>query len=654
MDINTEYKNLLHEIDRHQRLYYIDDSPEISDFEFDKLFNRLLEMEREHPEIVSENSPSKRVGGYVSSGFSKTSHPIKMLSLDNAFSAEDLINFDSKLQYEGDDKYILEKKIDGLSVSLEYFSGEFIKGATRGDGEIGEDITENLRTIMDIPLVLKENIDITVRGEVYMPRSSFDSLNKNRLERGEKLFANARNAAAGSLRQLDTKVVSRRKLKIFVFDVLKSDMAFENHDEKLRYLKKLGFIVSDYEIYQGMSEIVDRLDYYLELREKLDYDIDGLVIKINSSSLREKLGETSRAPKWAIAYKFPPELKMTKLLDIEWTVGRTGQVTPTAVLESVLIDGSVVSRATLHNPDYIESKKIEIGDIVRVQKAGDVIPQIESVVFEKRKGTRKVEVPRLCPSCKEELYRDDVLVALRCLNPRCRDRVIKSIEYFSSRDAMEINGLGSKIVKTLVEKGYISNVVDLYTLKERRQDLYREPGFAEKSVDQLIDAIEKSKDVPLWKAFYSLGVEHVGIVTAKNIVSKFVTWKDLLSASFNDIIKVEGVGEKIANSVVNFFKDDDNKSLIDRFISFGIGTKLEVKKSGLEGLSFIITGKFDAMNRKEIQKLIDDNSGVVKSSVSKNVDFLVAGLDAGSKLDKAKKLGIEIIDLDGLLGMIGR
>ncbi len=654
MDINTEYEKLIREIDRHQRLYYQDDSPEISDFEFDKLFNRLLEIEEKNPEIISVNSPSKRVGGYVSSGFSKTSHPVKMLSLDNAFSDDELLNFDSKIPYEGDNKYILEKKIDGLSVSIEYSSGEFIKGATRGDGEMGEDITENLRTIMDIPLVLNEKVDITVRGEVYMPRSSFGSLNKSRLEKGEKLFANARNAAAGSLRQLDTRVVYRRKLKIFVFDVLKSDMTFSNHDEKLKYLKRIGFVVSDYEIYNSISDIVDRIDYYSKLRDKLDYDIDGLVIKVNSTALRDKMGETSRAPKWAIAYKFPPELKMTKLLDVQWTVGRTGQVTPTAILESVLIDGSVVSRATLHNSDYIKNKEIEIGDIVRVQKAGDVIPQIESVVFEKRNHTRKVEVPKLCPSCRSELYNDDSLVALRCLNPSCRDRVIKSIEYFSSRDAMEITGLGTKIVQILVEKGYISSVVDLYSLEERKHDLYEESGFAKKSVDQLIESIERSKDSPLWKVFYSLGVEHVGMVTAKNIVSTFKTWDDLLSAKFNDIMKIEGVGEKIANSVVNFFKDDENKSVVDKFISLGIGTKVEIKADKLSNLNFVITGKFDSASRNEIKDMISDNSGGVKSSVSKNVNYVVVGKDPGSKLEKAKKLGIKIISLEELLGMIGR
>lgn len=648
MDIKKRYLELIKEIEENQRLYYLHDKPKISDYKFDEIFEEAIQIEKKHPEIALKNSPTKRVGGFIREGFTKTNHIIKMESLDNAFNKADILAFDKKIKEKiKNPKYILEEKIDGLSVAITYEKGGLILGATRGDGLVGEDITQNLRTIMDIPLKLNKDINITVRGEVFMSRKDFNKLNQIRLKNNESLFSNERNAAAGSLRQLDSSITAKRKLSVFIFEVMASDKNFITHSNKLEYLRSLGFKISNYSHYDNIEDLIEEIKNYKGKRFELEYAIDGLVIKLEEEEGRKLLSSTSKAPRWAIAYKFPPEMVKTKIKSVSWSVGRTGIVTPTANLNKVLVDGSMVKRATLHNIDYIREKDINIGDEVFLQKAGDVIPQIVQVDISSRKDAIFIEEPKICPSCKEELIKEDI--AIRCINRKCPEKFLRAAEHFVSRDAFAIMGLGEKVLGFLVENGYIYDVVDIFYIYKRKEELYKEKGFGKKSIDKLILNIEKSKDISLDRVIYALGIEHLGIVSARELVKENDTWEKLISLNIAEIKEIDGFGEILAKSVFDFFRDEKSLEIINGLRKLGIANKSlnkDAKGNILKGKSFVITGKFDKYSRKDIEIIITKNSGNMRTAVSKNTDYLIAGESAGSKLVKAKKIGIKIISID--------
>lgn len=649
----------------YSRLYYENDSPEISDYEYDALFRELQNLESEYPEFYSPTSPTVRVGGAALDKFEKFTHTVQMGSLSDVFSPEELTDFIDKTdEIAGDAEYSVEPKIDGLSVSLTYRNGIFVTGATRGDGFVGEDVTQNLKTVRSIPLKLSEALDyLCVRGEVYMPKDVFEELNEAREDAGLPLFANPRNAAAGSLRQLDPKITASRRLDIFVFNFQEGSLYSDGrepktHEQTLERLSQLGFNTLPYrKTLVGRENI---LDYVMELgkmRPNLSFDMDGAVVKINSLDMRKKLGEGTSTPKWAIAYKYPPEQKETKLIDIIASVGRTGVLTPVAVLEPVKLAGSVVSRATLHNQSYIDEKDIRIGDIVLIQKAGDIIPEIAQSVKEKRCGDERVFVmPALCPSCGHEVVKENTQdsITTRCINPACPAQKLRSIAHFVSKDAMNIDGMGPQVIEALLSAHVIENIPDIYLMKEKEDEIAGIDRMGKKSAQNLITAIEKSKESGLERLLYALGIRQVGAVAAESIAARFGTLDGCMTASYDDFCSIDDIGEITATNLVEFFENGENRRLCERLKELGVKTEAVAEKhtDTFAGLTFVLTGTLPNMTRDEASEKIKAAGGKVSSSVSKKTSYVLAGEEAGSKLAKAKELGVKIIDEDRFIEML--
>lgn len=658
MSIESEILNLRREIEEHNKNYYVLDNPTISDYDYDILLHRLIKLEEENPQFADENSPTKRVGGAALKEFEQVVHEIPMQSLGDVFSKEEIMDFDKRVaqglegqQYE----YVAEMKIDGLSVSLEYEKGRFVKGSTRGDGMVGENITENLKTIKSIPLVLPEAVEkLEVRGEVYMPKASFEKLNEERKNNNEPLFANPRNAAAGSLRQLDSKITAKRSLDVFIFNIQQTSKELETHTEGLEWLKSLGFKVSPKrEVFSTMEEAFEEIQRIGQERPQLPFDIDGAVVKVNSLAQRELLGTTTKVPKWAIAYKFPAERQETTVEDIVVQIGRTGVITPNAVLTPVRVAGSTVSRATLHNEDFIREKGLMIGDRVLIQKAGDIIPEVVEVLKEKRTGAeREFEMPKVCPACGEPLFREEGEAATRCVSTNCPAQKVRSIIHFASRGAMDIEGLGDAVVEQLVDEGLIKNTADLFYMEF--MDLVGLERFGEKSAQNLIDAIEKAKQNPLDRLICGLGIRLIGAKAAKNIAGYFGNIDAVMSATAEEVSAIDDVGDKMAESLVHYFSEPETKELIARMKAAGVNMVAEERPKGgaFEGKTFVLTGTLPTLKRSEAQKIIENNGGKVSGSVSKKTDYVVAGQEAGSKLDKANALGIAVITEEELLKMI--
>ena len=643
----------------HSFLYYVEDAPQISDYEYDKLFYELVALEEKYPEFDSPTSPTKRVGGKALDKFEKVTHAVKMGSLADVFSYDEVRDFVAKTNEKLGKATVfsVEPKIDGLSVSLVYENGRFSLGSTRGDGTVGENVSENLKTVRTIPMKTKDALPhLEVRGEVYMPREAFAALNEKREAEGEQLFANPRNAAAGSLRQLDSKVTASRRLDIFVFNVQAAEgIEFSSHIESLEYLKSQGFhIIDGIRRASSAGEIISAIEEIGAARDNLPYDIDGVVIKADSLAERKLLGENISTPKWAIAYKFPPEQKQTKLTDIIIQVGRTGVLTPNARLEPVRLAGTVVSRATLHNIDFIRERDIRIGDTVTLQKAGDIIPEIICVDKSKRNGSEvPYEMPTHCPSCGEPVIRDDE-AATRCTNANCPAQLERHITHFASRDAMNIDGMGPAVVRLLIASGLIHNVADIYSLSAGEIEGLDRMG--KKSAENLIAAIERSKSAGLDKLIYALGIRQVGEKAARSLAEAFPDIELLFSASEGQISAIYDFGDISAHYIVNFFAHPQTRVLVDKLKSRGVKTTYEVQKRGniFEGMTFVLTGTLPTMKRDEASRLIEENGGKVSSSVSAKTSMVLAGEDAGSKLTKAQSLGVRIISEEELLSMLGR
>ena len=660
-NIRDRVEKLRRELSFHAQKYYVEDSPEISDYEYDMMYAELKKLEEEYPELYDPNSQTQRVGAKALDKFEKVTHAVRMDSLADVFSFDEARDFCDKMEYSVDaPRYSVEPKIDGLSVSLIYENGEFVRGATRGDGIVGEDVTLNLRTVQSIPLKLREPFSLTVRGEVYMPRSVFEEINAKREEEGKPLMANPRNAAAGSLRQLDSSITAERKLDIFVFNFQDGELYSDgteivSHTQTLERLSELGFkTLAMRTVASDFSQVADHIRAIGEAREGLAYDIDGVVIKLDSLEQRRRVGEGTNTPRWAVAYKFPPEEKETKLLDISIAVGRTGVLTPTAELSPVRLAGTTVSRATLHNIDFIRERGIMLGDTVVVRKAGDIIPEVVRAKPELRDGS-EVEffMPTICPSCKEPVFFDkNDGAALRCTNSACPAQLSRSIEHFASKGAMNIDGLGPQIVELLLKNKLISNVADLYSLEAAQIESLERMG--EKSANNLIAAIEQSKSAGLARLIYALGIRNVGEVAAAALADRFGNLEALTEASAEQIAELEDFGEITAECVVEFFSHPQNVELCNRLGEAGLVTvnTNEPKGELLMGLSFVLTGTLPTMSRDEASALIKQAGGKVVGSVSKKTDYVVAGEAAGSKLTKAQTLGIKIISEEQLLLML--
>lgn len=659
-DYKVRIKQLRRELTHHAKLYYVYDAPEISDYEYDMLYAELLRLEAEHPDLYDPDSPTQRVGGAALEKFAKVRHSVPMNSLSDVFSFEELRDFlDRTKAQAGDIFYSVEPKIDGLSVALTYEKGVFTLGATRGDGETGEDVTQNIKTIFSIPMRLGEPLDICVRGEVYMPREVFSRLNSAREAEGKALFANPRNAAAGSLRQLDPKVTASRALDIFVFNLQSGSLysdghMCDSHTEMLDRLAELGFhVIGNREKLSSADEIEAYIGKLGEARDSLAYDIDGVVIKADSFDVRRRLGEGTNTPKWAAAYKFPPEEKQTKLLDITVAVGRTGVLTPTAVLEPVRLAGTTVSRATLHNLDFIREKDIMLGDTVTLRKAGDIIPEIVCAHREKRDGSeREFVMPATCPSCGEPVFRDDE-AAVRCTNASCPAQLLRSIEHFASKDAMNIDGLGPRIVELLLREQLITDVADLYSLKA--EDIAGLDRMGEKSAANLVGAIERSKSAGLERLLAALGIRNVGTVAATSLAERFGTLDRVMQATRDELVAINDFGEITADCVINWFTHPQNRRICERLTEAGLLTSATAAPKGdkLAGLTFVLTGTLPTMSRDEASALIKAAGGKVSGSVSGKTSYVIAGEAAGSKLTKAQALGVKIISEDELKTMIG-
>ncbi len=659
-DYKARIKQLRRELTHHAKLYYVYDAPEISDYEYDMLYAELLRLEAEHPDLYDPDSPTQRVGGAALEKFAKVRHSVPMNSLSDVFSFEELRDFlDRTKAQAGDIFYSVEPKIDGLSVALTYEKGVFTLGATRGDGETGEDVTQNIKTIFSIPMRLGEPLDICVRGEVYMPREVFSRLNSAREAEGKALFANPRNAAAGSLRQLDPKVTASRALDIFVFNLQSGSLysdghMCDSHTEMLDRLAELGFhVIGNREKLSSADEIEAYIGKLGEARDSLAYDIDGVVIKADSFDVRRRLGEGTNTPKWAAAYKFPPEEKQTKLLDITVAVGRTGVLTPTAVLEPVRLAGTTVSRATLHNLDFIREKDIMLGDTVTLRKAGDIIPEIVCAHREKRDGSeREFVMPATCPSCGEPVFRDDE-AAVRCTNASCPAQLLRSIEHFASKDAMNIDGLGPRIVELLLREQLITDVADLYSLKA--EDIAGLDRMGEKSAANLVGAIERSKSAGLERLLAALGIRNVGTVAATSLAERFGTLDRVMQATRDELVAINDFGEITADCVINWFTHPQNRRICERLTEAGLLTSATAAPKGdkLAGLTFVLTGTLPTMSRDEASALIKAAGGKVSGSVSGKTSYVVAGEAAGSKLTKAQALGVKIISEDELKTLIG-
>ncbi|AZU60220.1 NAD-dependent DNA ligase LigA [Neobacillus mesonae] len=663
MDLQTaetkieELRNLLNQYGYE---YYVLDNPSVPDAEYDRLMQELLMLEEQFPELKSPDSPTVRVGGAILDMFEKVEHRIPMLSLGNAFNEQDLRDFDRRVRQAVGDQvsYVCELKIDGLAVSLRYEDGLFIQGATRGDGTIGEDITANLKTIKSIPLRLKEAVSIEVRGEAFMPKRSFEALNEVRKERGEEQFANPRNAAAGSLRQLDPKIAASRRLDVFLYGIGNPEaIRAVSHSGGLDYLDHLGFKTNkERRKSKTIDEVIEFVHGWVEKRPHLPYEIDGIVIKVDSLAQQDELGTTAKSPRWAIAYKFPAEEVVTTLLDIELSVGRTGVITPTAILTPVKVAGTTVQRASLHNEDLIREKDIKIGDQVVVKKAGDIIPEVVNVLAEQRTGAEiDFHMPTDCPECESELVRLDGEVALRCINPKCPAQIREGLIHFVSRDAMNIDGLGEKVISQLFAEKLIGDVADIYKLT--REQLLALERMGEKSVSNLLAAIEASKNNSLEKLLFGLGIRHVGAKAAKTLAIEFGSMEKLAAASKEDLIAINEIGNKMADSIVSFFEQEEAGELIQELITAGVNMDYKGAKpvsaadsdSIFAGKTVVLTGKLEVLTRNEAKEKIEALGGNVAGSVSKKTHLVIAGADAGSKLAKAQELGIEVWDEEKLL-----
>ena len=645
--MNKRMNELVALLNRYATEYYTSDNPSVSDSEYDRLYRELVELETAYPDQVLADSPTHRVGGKVLDGFEKYSHQYPLYSLQDAFSREELEAFDARVRKEvAHPTYICELKIDGLSISLTYEKGILVAGATRGDGSVGENITENLKRVKDIPLTLPEELDITVRGECYMPRASFDQVNQARQENGEPEFANPRNAAAGTLRQLDTAVVAKRNLATFLYQEA-SPSTRDSQEKVLKHLEQLGFVVNPKRILaENMGEIWDFIQEVGQERDNLPYDIDGVVIKVNDLAGQEELGFTVKAPKWAVAYKFPAEEKEAKLLSVDWTVGRTGVVTPTANLTPVQLAGTTVSRATLHNVDYIAEKDIRKDDTVIVYKAGDIIPAVLRVVESKRVSEEKLDIPTNCPSCASDLLHFEDEVALRCINPRCPAQIMEGLIHFASRDAMNITGLGPSVVEKLFAANLVKDVADIYRLKE--DDFLLLEGVKERSAAKLYQAIQTSKDNSAEKLLFGLGIRHVGSKASQLLLQHFHSIENLAQADPDEVASIESLGGVIAKSLQTYFATEGSEILLRELKEAGVNLDYKgqtvVADAALSGLTVVLTGKLERLKRSEAKSKLESLGAKVTGSVSKKTDLVVAGTDAGSKLQKAQELGIEVRD----------
>ena len=646
-------KELRKTVEYHAKKYYDEDKPEITDFEYDMMMLELRTLESQYPELITKTSLTQRVGGTVKEGFQKVEHEGPLQSLQDVFNFEEIEAFDERVKKQAEEneiqnpKYVVETKIDGLSAALEYVDGKFVRGATRGNGLVGEDVTENLKTVKTIPQELSEKINITVRGEVFISKKDFEKMNQEREENEEELFANARNAAAGSLRQLDSNITKKRPLDIYIFNVQKIEgKEFNSHFEELEYLSKLGFNVNPVRIYcDNIEEVKKAINKIGEDRESLTFGIDGAVVKVDDLKLREIMGTTSKVPKWAIAYKYPPERKETILKDIVCQVGRTGVITPMAILEPVKVAGSTISKTTLHNEDFIKEKGLKIGDTVIIQKAGDVIPEIVEAVISKRTGEEKdFEMPRVCPVCGAEAVREEGEAAVRCTGIECPAKLYRNLVHFVSREAMNIDGLGESIIGILLEKKMIANIADIYDLKF--EDIASLKKNGKKFAQNLIDSINASKQNDLYRLITALGIRHVGTKAAKILAKRYENMDNLLEATIESLNQVEEIGPIVANSIREFFEQEQTKDLLKRLKEAGINMSRLKEDDGddrFSGKTFVLTGTLEKYSREEASNLIEKFGGKTSSSVSKKTSYLLAGEDAGSKLTKAQSLGVQII-----------
>ena len=650
IQIKEEISKLVSLLNKYSYDYYVEDNPQISDTEYDTLYKQLEKLEKKHPEFILENSPTQRVGDKVLDEFEKITHKVPMLSLSNTFSTEELREFDSRVKkLVPDDKveYICELKIDGLAISINYENGKLVSAATRGDGTVGEDVTENIKTIFSIPKVLKDNRSFEVRGEVYLPRKSFELLNKERENNNEVLFANPRNAAAGSLRQLDSKITAKRRLSAFIYSIVGDDSII-SQEHALNIAEDYALPVNpNFKLCKDIDEVISYINYWTENKEDLPYDIDGIVIKVNSYSTQEEVGYTQKSPRWATAYKFPEEELATKLLDVELSVGRTGIITPVAILDPIVISGSTVSKASLHNKDIIDELDIHIGDMVVVKKAGEIIPKVVRVVKELRtEGTNKYIMPTICPSCKEQTYVKENDPFTRCKNPDCPDQNIKKIIHFASREALNIEGLGDKVVATLYEQGIISHTIDLFSLDRTR--LVSLDRMGEKSVDNLLNAIENAKQSSLDKVIFALGILNVGKKASKILAEKYLNLTNFMNATLDELINLDDVGQITADSILDYLSDENNIRFINDLISIGMNPQYEIKEVNTDnifaGKTVVLTGKLVELTRNEAKEYLEKNGAKVTGSVTSKTDLVIAGEKAGSKLVKAEQLGIEVIN----------
>ncbi len=657
-DSMTEIEKKIEELRKtlryHSDRYYNDDAPEIEDYEYDMMMRELKKLEEKYPEYDAPDSPTKKVGGVADNSFESVAHSVRMESLQDAFSKDELREFSNRVEDTVSDvNYVVEPKIDGLSVSLEYRDGVFLRGSTRGNGDVGEDVSGNLRVIHNIPLKLNKSIPyIEVRGEVYMPKKSFERVVDRQIINGEKPFKNPRNAAAGSLRQKDSSVTASRGLDIFVFNIQQIEgVELSSHKESLDFIKELGFnTIPTYKKVDNIEDAIAEIDRIGEARGSLEYDIDGAVIKVDDFSQRDILGSTAKYPKWAIAFKYPPEEKQTKLLDIEIAVGRTGVLTPTAILESVHLAGTTVSRATLHNQDFINEKGIAIGDVVTVRKAGDIIPEVLCV--NEHNSNSVFKFPDVCPSCGEKVYRDEDEAAIRCINPECPAQLLRNLIHFCSRDAMDIEGLGPAIIETFVNEGMIAKTYDIYNLDFNK--ILSLEGFKETSANNIINSVNNSKNNDLSKLIFALGIRHIGAKAGKLLADYFKDIDLVMNASVDDILQIDGFGKIMAESVVEFFSSDSTKELIAKLKEAGVNMKSTnvVEDTRFSGMTFVLTGTLPTLKRAEASKIIESFGGKTSSSVSKKTTYVLAGEEAGSKLDKANKLGVQIISEEEFKEMI--
>ena len=669
-DVQEKYTKLRNEIEYHNNLYYNEDKPIISDMEYDALMRELKQLEQEYPELLKneengESSPTEKIGGTASEKFSKVRHRVPMLSLSNTYNISEIEDFDKRIKkiilsenvkdHSKELEYILELKLDGLSISLIYENGVLVQAVTRGDGQVGEDVTENIMEIKTIPKKLKKNVSLEVRGEIILPISSFNRINQEREDDGEDVFANPRNAASGTIRQLDKTIVAERGLDCYLYYLVNAEnYGINTHLESIEYIEKLGFKTTKiFEKYTDFKELEKSIDKWHNDRKKLDYETDGLVIKVNNFALYETLGYTTKSPRWAIAYKFPAEQVKTKLMDVTFQVGRTGVITPVAELEAVNLSGSVVKRASLHNFDEIRRKDIKIGDNVIVEKAAEIIPQVVNVVFDDRTGQEiEIQEPANCPVCNSELAHEEGLVALKCHNPLCPEKVKRQIAYFVSRDAMNISGLGDKIVEKFIELGKIKTIVDIYSLEKYREELENLEKMGQKSVDNLINSIESSKNRDFSKVLYALGIPFVGKFNANLLTKTFKNIENLKNQSIENLLNVKGIGDKVALAVNTFLNDENNWKIITDLKNIGLQFAInetnseEIADNPIKDKNFLATGKLEKYKRNDIKDIILSKGGNYLSAVSKNLDFLIAGEKAGSKLEKAEKLGVRVLTED--------